>query len=231
MGKNFGLRSRCNSRPARSRSAGRCSRSTTSSAASSCRRTARPTRSTRRRRSPRAPGSAARGSSRTRSVTRIRRRARPRRPASRPSDGDIAADTVVLCAGMWSHAISAAESASPCRCTPAEHFYIVTEPIAGPAAQPAGAARAGRMRLLQGGRRQAADRRLRAGGQALGHGRHPRGFLLRHAARGHRPLRADPRTPPSTACRCWRTPASSCSSTGRRASRRTTATTSARRRR
>ena len=37
---------------------------------------------------------------------------------------------------------------------------------------PAGAARAGRMRLLQGGRRQDDARRLRAGRQAVGHGRH-----------------------------------------------------------
>ena len=49
------------------------------------------------------------------------------------------------------------------------------------------------MRLLQGGRRQDDARRLRAGGQALGHGRHSRGFLLRPAARGFRAFRADPR--------------------------------------
>ena len=43
--------------------------------------------------------------------------------------GDIRADTVVLCAGMWSHGLAAA-----CGVTvplhAAEHFYIVTEPIA-----------------------------------------------------------------------------------------------------
>jgi 4-methylaminobutanoate oxidase (formaldehyde-forming) len=42
--------------------------------------------------------------------------------------GDIRADTVVLCAGMWSHALAAS-----CGVTvplhAAEHFYIVTEPI------------------------------------------------------------------------------------------------------
>jgi 4-methylaminobutanoate oxidase (formaldehyde-forming) len=44
--------------------------------------------------------------------------------------GDIAADTVVLCAGMWSHALAAAAGAAvPLHA--AEHFYIVTEPIAG----------------------------------------------------------------------------------------------------
>ena len=86
------------------------------------------------------------------------------------------------------------------------------------------------MRLLQGGRRQAPARRLRAGGQALGHGRHPRGLLLRPAARGRRPFRADPGDRRSTGCRCWPRPASTPSSTARRASRRTTATISARRR-
>jgi 4-methylaminobutanoate oxidase (formaldehyde-forming) len=44
------------------------------------------------------------------------------------TQGDIRADTVVLCAGMWSHGI-----ASACNVTiplhAAEHFYIVTEPI------------------------------------------------------------------------------------------------------
>jgi choline dehydrogenase-like flavoprotein len=45
--------------------------------------------------------------------------------------------------------------------------------------QAAGHARARRMRLLQRRCRQTAAGRLRAGGQALGHGRHPRGFLFR----------------------------------------------------
>ena len=94
----------------------------------------------------------------------------------------------------------------------------------------AGAAGSRRMRLLQGGRRQAAARRLRAGGEALGHGGHPRGLLLRPAARGLRPFRADPRDGASTGCRCWPRPASTPSSTARRASRPTTATISARRR-
>jgi glycine cleavage system aminomethyltransferase T/glycine/D-amino acid oxidase-like deaminating enzyme len=44
--------------------------------------------------------------------------------------GDIAADTVVLCAGMWSHGLAAAAGvAVPLHA--AEHFYIVTEPIPG----------------------------------------------------------------------------------------------------
>jgi 4-methylaminobutanoate oxidase (formaldehyde-forming) len=44
--------------------------------------------------------------------------------------GDIAADTVVLCAGMWSHALGRdCGVAVPLHA--AEHFYIVTEPVAG----------------------------------------------------------------------------------------------------
>ncbi len=46
------------------------------------------------------------------------------------AEGFIAADTVVLAAGMWSHALGAAAGvAVPLHA--AEHFYIVTEPIAG----------------------------------------------------------------------------------------------------
>ena len=96
------------------------------------------------------------------------------------------------------------------------------------AARPAGAAGHRRVHLLQGGRRQAAGRRLRAGGQALGHGRHPRGLLLRQPARGHRPFRADPGEGHARACRSWPRPASRPSSTARRASRPTTAICSAR---
>jgi 4-methylaminobutanoate oxidase (formaldehyde-forming) len=44
--------------------------------------------------------------------------------------GYVGADTVVLCAGMWSHGLAAACGvAVPLHA--AEHFYIVTEPIAG----------------------------------------------------------------------------------------------------
>jgi glycine cleavage system aminomethyltransferase T/glycine/D-amino acid oxidase-like deaminating enzyme len=44
--------------------------------------------------------------------------------------GEIRADTVVLCGGMWSHRLAAdAGAALPLHA--AEHFYIVTEPIAG----------------------------------------------------------------------------------------------------
>jgi 4-methylaminobutanoate oxidase (formaldehyde-forming) len=44
--------------------------------------------------------------------------------------GFIAADTVVLAGGMWSHGL-AAEAGAAVPLHAAEHFYIVTEPIAG----------------------------------------------------------------------------------------------------
>ena len=53
------------------------------------------------------------------------------RAAGVETDADyISADTVVLCAGMWSHRLAASCGvAVPLHA--AEHFYIVTEPIAG----------------------------------------------------------------------------------------------------
>lgn len=45
-------------------------------------------------------------------------------------DGAIMADTVVLCGGMWSHGL-AADVGVAVPLHAAEHFYIVTEPIAG----------------------------------------------------------------------------------------------------
>ena len=113
----------------------------------------------------------------------------------------IAADTVVL---ARRHVVARSRRgrrrrrAAACR-RALLHRHRADRRAAG---RPAGAARAGRMRLLQGGRRQAADGLLRARRQALGHGRDSRGLLLRHAARGLRALRADPGRPRSTACRC-----------------------------
>ena len=46
------------------------------------------------------------------------------------ADGPIMADTVVLCGGMWSHRL-AADIGVAVPLHAAEHFYIVTEPIAG----------------------------------------------------------------------------------------------------
>jgi peptide/nickel transport system substrate-binding protein len=97
------------------------------------------------------------------------------------------------------------------------------------AARPAGAARARRVRLLQGGRRQAAARRLRAGGQALGAGRHSRGLLLRRTAADIDHFEPVLSAAHGARCRCCRPPASPPGSTDRRASRPMTATCSARR--
>jgi len=46
------------------------------------------------------------------------------------AEGVIRADTVVLCGGMWSHGL-AAEVGAAVPLHAAEHFYIVTEPVAG----------------------------------------------------------------------------------------------------
>lgn len=48
----------------------------------------------------------------------------------RTSAGDIAADVVVNCAGMWAHELGV-RSGSTVPLHAAEHFYIVTEPIPG----------------------------------------------------------------------------------------------------
>ena len=142
--------------------------------------------------------------------------------------GTIEADIVVNCAGMWARELGAQNGVTiPLHAC--EHFYLVTEPIPG-LRRPAGAARARRVRLLQGRRRQDDARRLRAGGQALGHGRHPRGFLLRPVARGHGPFRADPRNGRQPHADAGAPPASTPSSTAPKASPPTTATISARRR-
>ncbi len=105
--------------------------------------------------------------------------------------GHIAADVVINCGGMWGREL-AARSGVTLPLHACEHFYLVTEPYRR-ARPPSGAARARRMRLLQVGRRKDDARRLRAQGEALGHGGHPRGLLLRLAARGFRPFRTDPR--------------------------------------
>ena len=62
-------------------------------------------------------------------VTKIRVE-RGRAVGVETGEGYIAADTVVLCAGMWSHGLaSACGVAVPLHA--AEHFYIVTEPMPG----------------------------------------------------------------------------------------------------
>ena len=100
-----------------------------------------------------------------RSPHRRRQAAGDRRRTAAGDIGPTASSSPPACG----RAGSAARSASSIPLHAAEHFYIVTEPIAGSAPQHAGGADARRVHLLQGGCRQAAGRRVRAGGQALGH--------------------------------------------------------------
>ena len=82
--------------------------------------------------------------------------------------GSIGADYVVNCAGLWGREIGrmAGVNVPLMAC---EHFYVVTDANPENSAQFAGAARARRVRLRQGGCGQAAGRLLRAHGQAMGH--------------------------------------------------------------
>ena len=146
--------------------------STTWSAACSCPTTARPTRSTPPRRSPRARAAAAPGSSRTSRSTAHPGRARPgrrRQHRRRRHRAPTPSSTAPACGRASSATRSACRSAARRRALLHRHRADRRH-----CRRPAGAARPGRLRLLQGGRRQAAGRRVRAGGQALGHGRHPR---------------------------------------------------------
>ena len=107
------------------------------------------------------------------------RRAGQGRRRARPSEGAIAADDRrATAAGMWARELGRRgrrrRAAARLRALLRRH-----RADRRPAARPAGAARPGRVHLLQGGRRQAAGRLLRAGRQAVGHGRHPGGLLLR----------------------------------------------------
>ena len=92
------------------------------------------------------------------------------------AEGDIKAEFVVNCAGMWGREVGRMAGVNvPLQAC--EHFYIVTEEIEGLPADLPVLRDPGRLRLLQGGRRQDPAGRLREGGQALGHGRHPGGLL------------------------------------------------------
>ena len=129
------------------------------------------------------PGAGQGGAQRRRQGVRGRRRHRREPPRTAASPACRTDRRATSRPSTWSTAPAcgrarwAAWSASPCPLHAAEHFYVVTEPMAGlPGTLPV-------MRdpialhLRQGGRRQAADRLLRAERQALGHGRHPGGLL------------------------------------------------------
>jgi glycine/D-amino acid oxidase-like deaminating enzyme len=111
-----------------------CSRSrapTTCSPASTSPRTAAPTRSTSRWRWPRARACRAPRSSRAWPVTGVLTAgAAARSPACRPPHGDIEAEYVVNCAGMWARAARARAGVNiPLQA--AEHYYLITEQIEG----------------------------------------------------------------------------------------------------
>ena len=161
----------------------------------------RPTRSTPRRRWPRVRAAGARRIVENVKVNSIVVEDGRAIGVAAPTSGDIRADAVVNCAGMWARELGdAAGAVVPLHA--AEHFYIVTEPIDGLVADHARAARPGRVRLLQGRRRQAAGRVVRAGRQAVGHAADPRIVLLRFAACRLRAHRAARWPPQRIACRC-----------------------------
>ena len=91
--------------------------------------------------------------------------------------GDIDADYVVICGGMWSRDLAASVGVNvPLHAC--EHYYALFESVEGLRSGPARAARLRCLHLLQVRRRQIAGRCLRTHRQTLGHGRHCRGFLL-----------------------------------------------------
>ena len=126
---------------------------------------------------------------------------------------------------MWSRELAAAVGVSvPLHA--AEHFYIVTEPLAEvPRDLPV-------LRVTDECTYYKEDAgKLLVGAfepvaKPWGMDGIPGELLLRQPARGHGPFRADPREGHCTACRSWPRPASRPSSTARRASRPTTATCS-----
>ncbi len=133
------------------------------------------------------------------------------------------------CAGMWARELGAlAGVAVPLHAS--EHFYIVTEPDARRDAGPAGAARSRRLHLRARGSGRAADGRLRAAREAVGHERHPRGLRVLAPARGLGSLPGDDGAGDPSASPRSRPRPCAATSTGPRASRPTAATTSARRR-
>ena len=82
-------------------------------------------------------------------------------------EGEIRCENLVNCAGQWAREFGRLAGVNVPLFS-AEHFYIVTRPIAGRSQRPAGDARSGRIHLLQGRGGGPGDGRLRARGQAVG---------------------------------------------------------------
>ena len=162
-------------------------------------------------------------------VTGFSQQPRRRSPASGPPYGDIEAEYVVNCAGMWARQLGELAGVTiPLQA--AEHYYLLTEPIAGVDGELAGAGGPGHLRLLPRGGRRPHARPVRAGLRAVEGRRRAGGLLVRRAAAGLGPDGA------RTWRRRWpgsRSPSrsgSGSSSAVRRASRPTCCRSSARRR-
>ena len=113
---------------------------------------------------------------------RARRAAVPS-PAVRTPYGDIEAEYVVNCAGMWARQLGEQAGVNiPLQA--AEHYYLITEPVAGVHRRPAGAGGPVLVRVLPRGGRRAHARPVRVGLRPVAGGRDPGDVLLRHAAAG-----------------------------------------------
>ena len=113
--------------------------------------------------------------------------------------GDIEAEVVVNCTGMWGREFGQDHGvALPLQAL--AHYYVVTENIPGLGRQPPDHQELGRLRLRQGRGRRPHGRLLRAGQLCLVVPRHPGRGGVRHPAGGLGPprpvLRADDRTRP-----------------------------------
>ena len=99
-------------------------------------------------------------------------------PACARQLGDIQAEYVVNCAGMWARQLGERDGVTiPNQA--AEHYYLITEAIADLPPIDAGARRPGVLRLFPRGGRRPAGRPVRAGLRAVERRRHSGGFLVR----------------------------------------------------
>ena len=108
--------------------------------------------------------------------------------SSAEGEGEIACETLVNCGGQWARELGR-RSGVNVPLYAAEHFYIVTDRIAGVTPRPAGDPRSRRLHLLQGGSRRARDGRLRARRQAVERGADPGRLRVPAPARGLGPVR------------------------------------------
>ena len=111
----------------------------------------------------------------------------------RTKRGDVECEKVVLAAGLWGREL-AAKAGVTVPLQAAEHYYLLTEPIAGVTPESVPGGRGGRgLRLLPGGGRRAPGRDVRAGREGVGPGRHAGGQRLRRAPARLGPAGAVPR--------------------------------------